>query len=90
MIYFDYSFLIVNHSKDTIKKIFEDSESEWISAELLGQKWRLLQTDFDPRTYGCKKLTDLVKKYTDLFKFEMRENPETGHSNMYVKLKNSK
>ena len=76
--------------KDTIKKIFEDSESEWISAGLLGQKWRLLQTDFDPRTYGCKKLTDLVKKYTDLFKFEMRENPETGHSNMYVKLKNSK
>ena len=72
---------------DTIRKIFEQADDEWMTAAALGSQWKLLQVDFDPRTYGCKKLTDLVKKYHDVFHYEMRANADAKHENMYVKLK---
>ena len=36
---------------------------------------------------GCKKFTDLVKKYTDVFDYEMRKTAENTQEHMYVRLK---
>ena len=72
---------------ETIHKAFEQFDDEWITAAALGSTWKRLQVDFDPRTYGCKKLTDLVKKYSEIFAYQMRKSVEGTHGNMYVKLK---
>ncbi|MGV6988462.1 NYN domain-containing protein [Testudinibacter sp. P80/BLE/0925] len=73
---------------DIIQKIFEQSDSEWVTAASFGSTWKLLQTDFDPRNFGCKKLTDLIKKHPDIFEYEMRQNAEGMQEHMYVRLKN--
>lgn len=72
---------------DTIKKVFEQLDTEWVTAAALGSQWKLLQVDFDPRSYGCKRLTDLIKQYPDIFAYEMRKNVEGTYENMYAKLK---
>ncbi|SAM71056.1 NYN domain-containing protein [Cardiobacterium hominis] len=72
---------------DIIRKVFEHSDNEWMAITTFGSTWKRLQVDFDPRSYGCKKFTDLVKKYSDVFAYEMRPNAEGTQENMYVKLK---
>lgn len=72
---------------EIIKKIFEQFDNEWVAASSLGQQWKLLQVDFDPRTYNSKNLTGLVKKYSNIFDYEMRSNLEGAQEHMYVKLK---
>lgn len=72
---------------ETIRKIFEQFDSEWVAMTAFGATWKRLQVDFDPRTYGCKKFTDLVKKYPDVFGYEMRSNADATQEHMYVKLK---
>lgn len=69
---------------DVLRKIFDD-EDDWIQLGLLGQRWRLLETDFDPRSYGCKKLSDLVRKYSNIFEVESRI--DGGAEQIYVCLK---
>ena len=56
----------------------------------LGSQWKLLQVDFDPRTYGFKKLGDLVKSYTKVFDVEERPTSTSDHKNLYVRLKKTK
>lgn len=72
---------------DTIRKIFEQFDDEWVAMTAFGSTWKRLQVDIDPRTYGCKKFTDLVKKYDDIFDYEIRSNVEATQEQMYVKLK---
>ena len=72
---------------ETIHKIFEHADSEWMAMTAFGATWKRLQVDFDPRNYGCKKFTDLVKKYSDVFDYEMRKTAEGTQEHMYVKLK---
>lgn len=70
---------------DVLRKIFE--QEDWIQLGLLGQQWRLLEADFDSRSYGCKKLADLVRKYSNIF--DMKTQCDGGHSEqIYVRLKN--
>jgi uncharacterized LabA/DUF88 family protein len=76
----------MNLPTKTIKKIFGQFDSEWIHMGAFGSTWKRLQVDFDPRTYGCKKFTDLVKKYPDVFTYEMRKNIGSAKEQMYVKL----
>lgn len=47
-----------------IKKILANMESEdgWVQLGALGTQLSNLKSDFDPRTYGYKKLSELVKK----------------------------
>lgn len=47
-----------------IKKILANMESEdgWVHLGALGTQLSNLKSDFDPRTYGYKKLSELVKK----------------------------
>lgn len=65
---------------DKLHKNFE--QNDWINLGMLGQKWGLLETDFDPRNYGCKKLSDLIKKYNDIFELKI-----SGKRNFLVRLK---
>ena len=52
-----------------------DSEDGWVSLGLLGTQLVNRYPDFDPRTYGHKKLSDLVKSLTA---FELQKG-EGGH-----------
>jgi uncharacterized LabA/DUF88 family protein len=47
-----------------LKKVIEQMESEdgWVGLGPLGQRIANFASDFDPRTYGCAKLSDLVRK----------------------------
>ncbi|TEU29423.1 NYN domain-containing protein [Alkanindiges illinoisensis] len=72
---------------DKIKQIFDNQDSDWITVAAFGSQWKLLQTDFDPRNYGYKKLSDLVKKYDDFFEVEERKSATNDHKNLYVRLK---
>lgn len=71
----------------TIRKIFEQFDSEWVAITAFGSTWKRLQVDIDPRTYGCKKFPDLIRKYSDIFEYEMRANADKTQEQMYVKLK---
>lgn len=70
-----------------IQKIFEQSDTEWMPASAFGSFWKRLQIDFDPRTYGAKKLTDLIRKHPAVFIFENRKNADGTHENLYLKLR---
>jgi uncharacterized LabA/DUF88 family protein len=39
-----------------------EGEDGWVSLGMLGQRLSSIATDFDPRTYGYRKLSDLVRK----------------------------
>ena len=47
-----------------LKKVLAQIESEdgWISLGLLGHRVASIASDFDSRTYGYRKLSDLVRK----------------------------
>ena len=47
-----------------IKKIISQMESDdgWVPLGEIGRHLANLASDFDPRTFGCRKLSDLVRK----------------------------
>jgi uncharacterized LabA/DUF88 family protein len=51
-----------------------DSEDGWVSLGTLGKQLFNLASDFDPRTYGFRKLSDLVRK-TNAFEID---HPKDG------------
>jgi uncharacterized LabA/DUF88 family protein len=48
------------------------SEDGWIDLGVFGQRLASMSSDFDPRTYGYRKLSDLVRK-TQAFEIEQPE-----------------
>ncbi len=74
---------------DKIKQIFDNQDSDWITVAAFGSQWKLLQTDFDPRNYGCKKVSDFVKKYEKIFEVEERKSTN-DHKHLYVRLRKHK
>jgi uncharacterized LabA/DUF88 family protein len=52
-----------------------DDEEGWVSLGRVGQRLAILATDFDPRSYGAGKLSDLVERTGA---FEIRRT-ESGH-----------
>ncbi|MER9144269.1 NYN domain-containing protein [Mesorhizobium sp. M0871] len=56
------------HASRILKRIMSENEGEdgWIALGQLGNLLANLAPDFDPRTYGCKKLSDLVRKIETL------------------------
>lgn len=70
---------------DKIKQIFDSIDTEWITAAQLGSRLKLIQTDFDHRTFGYKKFGDLIKQNPTIFEAEERLTDEIKH--LYVKLK---
>ena len=60
-------------------------EDGWANLGTIGFYLRQLDPGFDPRTYGYKQLSQLIKSYSSLF--EMRFKDETGRTNVYMKIK---
>jgi uncharacterized LabA/DUF88 family protein len=57
-----------------LRKVISQMESEegWVPLSALGNRLDNFASDFDPRTYGYKKLSDLVRK-TNAFDVEQAE-----------------
>jgi hypothetical protein len=62
-------------------------EGGWASLSTIGFYLRQLDPGFDPRTYGHKQLSQLIKSYSDLF--ELRFQDDKGRTNVYIRLKES-
>ncbi len=65
------------HAAAILDKIVSEMESDdgWVNLGEAGQQLANLAPDFDPRTYGVKKLSDLVRKIDAL---ELEKSP-AGH-----------
>lgn len=71
------------HAKRILNRIISEVESEdgWVTLSHVGHQLANLASDFDPRTYGFSKLSDLVRKIDTL---ELSQS-ESGH--MRIRLK---
>ena len=68
----------------TIKKAIAQMESEdgWVDLGEMGKRLIALAPDFDSRTFGSRKLSDLVRKTNA---FELEEQPKGGSVRIRVK-----
>lgn len=64
----------------------EETEDGWVPLSTVGQQLPKLASDFDPRTYGLSKLSDLVRK-TGAFEIEQ---PEGGRMRIRAKRRGKK
>jgi len=62
-------------------------DTGWAHLGTFGSYLTKLQSDFDSRLYGYKKLSDLVKSKTDIFQFEERSVPGSDTKVLYVRSK---
>jgi len=62
-------------------------EAGWAHLGTFGSYLTKLQPDFDARLFGFKKLTELVKAKTDIFRFEERRAPGSDVKVLYVRAK---
>ena len=66
--------------------IEEVSDDEgWSHMGQMGAYLNKIKTDFDPRLYGEKKLSDLLRKYPKQFQIVERSTTATGGKVLYVK-----
>ncbi len=60
-------------------------EDGWANLASMGFYLHQLDPSFDPRTYGYKQLSQLIKSYSNLFDMKFKE--EDGATHVYVRLK---
>lgn len=74
---------------DFIAKIMDDiaEEDGWAPLGSLGNNITKLRPGFDPRTYGFKKLSDLVKAYPHAFELQTRAASGAGAGILYARHK---
>lgn len=74
---------------DFIAKVLDDlsEEDDWIQLGTLGQNISKLRPAFDPRLYGCRKLSELVAGQPTRFELESRGSSATGGKDLYVRLR---
>jgi hypothetical protein len=60
-------------------------EDGWANLGRLGFYLRQLDPSFDPRTYGFKQLSQLIKSHSNFFELKFRE--EGGTTNVYMRSK---
>ncbi len=79
----------LNFPKDFVLTALEQSTDDagWAQLGTFGSYLTKLQSDFDSRLYGYKKLSDLVKAKTDLFVTEERQIEGTDHKVLYLRAK---
>jgi uncharacterized LabA/DUF88 family protein len=77
----------LTHAKGILSKIIAEMESDggWVTLGQVGTQLANLAPDFDPRTYGFRKLSDLVRKLdaleldeSDAGHLRVRAKPATG------------
>lgn len=62
-------------------------DSGWASLGRFGQHLSKLQPDFDPRVYGFRKLSDLVRSKGDVFVVEERSAPGQAGKALFLRAK---
>lgn len=60
-------------------------DSGWAHLGTFGSYLNKLKPDFDSRNYGYRKLSDLVKARTDVFKTEERTAPGSTNKDLYIR-----
>ena len=60
-------------------------EDDWAELAAMGSHIRKVDPSFDPRTYGYKKLSTMLKDLSS--RFEIKFVDENGHSTVYVRMK---
>jgi hypothetical protein len=72
---------------ELINQAIEDAsdESGWAHLGAVGNLLTKLRPDFDPRLYGSKKLSDLLRKHSILFKLEERGSAGAASKAIYVR-----
>ena len=70
-----------------LREAFEMAMQEdgWANLSTLGFYLHQLDPGFDPRTYGYKQLSQLIKTYSTMF--ELRFQDETGPTTVYARMK---
>ncbi|MDF2075908.1 NYN domain-containing protein [Pseudomonas mendocina] len=70
-----------------ISKVIDDISDEdgWAHMAVLGGNLRKLKSDFDPRLYGFKKLSDLIKARNGRFELQERGVTTTGGKELFVR-----
>ncbi|MEJ8866073.1 NYN domain-containing protein [Pseudomonas jessenii] len=70
-----------------IAKILDDiaDEDGWANLGALGTNISKLRPEFDPRTHGYKKLSELIKGYPDTFELQSRGPSGVGSSILYAR-----
>lgn len=71
-----------------IAKILDDiaDEDGWVHLSALGTNITKLRPEFDPRTHGFKKLSDLIKGHPQAFELQTR-TPSGGGAALYARHK---
>lgn len=59
----------------------------WADLASFGSYLNKLQPDFDPRVYGYRKLSDMVRARADLFVTEERQVPGQSKTRMFIRAK---
>jgi hypothetical protein len=70
---------------DALEQSIDDGG--WAQLATFGSYLNKLQSDFDSRNYGYKKLSDLVRAKTDLFVTEKRSTPNSSQKQLCVRAK---
>ena len=72
---------------DLLRQAIEEASDDegWAHLGAMGSYVNKVKPDFDPRLYGEKKLSDLLRKYPKHFKVEERGTTTTGGKVLYVK-----
>jgi hypothetical protein len=72
------------HAERVLTRVISEIESDdgWVNLGAIGSQLANYESDFDPRTYGFRKLSDLVRKVSSL---ELSRT-ETGHLKVRLKV----
>lgn len=70
---------------DALENSYDDTG--WAHLGTFGSYLTKLQPDFDSRSFGYKKLSDLIKAKIELFVTEERLAPGSTHKNLYLRSK---
>lgn len=79
----------IQFPKEFVLQALENScdDSGWANLATFGSYLTKLKPDFDSRLYGFKKLSDLVKAKTEIFKTEERKSPGSDKTTLFLKSK---
>lgn len=72
---------------DLLRRAIEEASDDegWAHLGAMGSYVNKVKPDFDPRLYGEKKLSDLLRNYAKHFKVEDRGTTSTGGKVLYVR-----
>ncbi|KAF1069998.1 MAG: hypothetical protein GAK45_00938 [Pseudomonas citronellolis] len=62
-----------------------DDEDDWVQLGVLGQNIGKLRPAFDPRLYGFKKLSELIRSQPKRFELQTRNSPSGASQDLYVR-----